>query len=274
MKEKIIKKPNFITVIQDCNDDATKGRITTRVQNLFEGILPSFIAVGSYSDLEAAGNLVDVLDASEGGEGVVLVNAAPRHGKGKKYENGVPFGYFYYKKTLVVLTIDDIILDLLKDLKITKEVFVFDIPTVVDEAVEKGLIEKWVAGKTKKTQFRSFEFEPRIANWIWNQEKFTTEKKVITGSHEHGQIWLVDNFGNCKTTLLASDLKGKEFVKTKIGKLKVYNWLSELPNDETGLIFGSSGLNQEKFVEIIIQGKRANEIYDLKIGDNIFGESK
>jgi hypothetical protein len=90
-----MNKINFITVIQDCNDEGTKGRITSRVQNLFEGISPSFVAVGAYSDLQAAGNLVDILDATEGGDGVILVNAAPRHGKGKKYENGIPFGYFY-----------------------------------------------------------------------------------------------------------------------------------------------------------------------------------
>lgn len=270
MIEKKINKPNFITVIQDCNDEGTKGRITTRVQNLFGGRLPSFVAVGAYSDLQAAGNLVDILDAAEGGEGVVLVNAAPRHGKGKKYKNGVPFGYFYYKKTLVVLTIDDIILDLLKDLNITKTIKVFHIPTVMDEASKKGLVEKWVAEKTKNTQFRSFEFEPRIASWVWNGEKFTTETLEITGNHENGQIWLIDNFGNCKTTLLASEIKEKEFLETKIGKIKVYNWLSELPNGETGLIKGSSGLEKEKFVEIIIQGKRAVDVYDLKIGDNIF----
>ena len=136
------KKPNFITVIQDCNDEGTKGRITSRVQNLFKGVQPSFVAVSAYSDLQAAGNLVDILDATEGGAGVILVNAAPRHGKGKNYENGVPFGYFYYKKTLVVLTIDEIILDLLKDLGITENIKVFDIPTVMDEAYEKGLVEK------------------------------------------------------------------------------------------------------------------------------------
>ena len=77
-------------------------------------------------------------------------------------------------------------------------------------------------------------------------------------------------FGNCKTTLLASTIKDKNNLNTKIGKLKIYNWLSQLPNDETGLILGSSGLEQDKFVEIIVQGKKANEIYDLKIGDNIF----
>lgn len=59
-------------------------------------------------------------------------------------------------------------------------------------------------------------------------------------------------------------------IETKIGRLKIYDWLHLLPDGETGLVKGSSGLNQEKFIEIIVQGKRANEIYNLKIGDNIF----
>ncbi len=265
-----LRKPNFITIIQDCNDEGTKGRITSRVQNLFKGTMPSFVAIGAYSDLQAAGNLVDILDATEGQEGIILVNAAPRHGKGKKYNNGVPFGYFYWKKTLVVLTIDEIILNLLKDLKITNFVEVFDIPVVMDWAFENELIEKWIAEKTKKTQFRSFEFEPRVAKWIWMNYKVPSKKLEILGAHLNGQIWLIDNFGNCKTTLLASKIKGQDFIETKIGKLKVYNWLSELPNNETALVLGSSGLEKEKFVEIIVQGKKANEIYDLKIGDNIF----
>jgi len=274
MTKEVKSKPNFITVIQDCNDEGTKGRITTRIQNLFKGVLPSFVAVGAYSDLQAAGNLVDILDASEGGGGVVLVNAAPRHGKGKKYENGVPFGYFYYKKTLVVLTIDDIILELLKSLGITSNVEVFDIPIVMDEAVEKGLLEKWVAEKTKKTQFRSLEFQPRIAKWLWEGLSFSSEKLEIKGSHKNGQIYLIDNFGNCKTTMTVSEIEklknDKLEIETKIGRLKIYDWLHLLPDGETGLVKGSSGLNQEKFIEIIVQGKRANEIYNLKIGDNIF----
>ena len=269
-KKENIKKPNFITVIQDCNDEGTKGRITSRVQNLFKGILPSFIAVGAYSDLQAAGNLIDILDATEGEDGVILVNAAPRHGKGKKYENGVPFGYFYYKKTLVITTIDEIILEIIKDFGITDKIEVFDIPEVVDEAVKRGLIEKWVAEKTKKTQFRSFEFQPRVAQWIWNNEKIPTKTLEITGHHRNGKIWLIDNFGNCKTTLLGSELKGKEFLETSIGKLKIYNWLHELPDNETGIVIGSSGLNKDKFAEIIVQGKSAAQKYGLKIGDRIF----
>ena len=191
---KKIKKPNFITIIQDCNDEGTKGRITSCVQNLFEGISSSFVAVGAYSDLQAAGNLVDILDATEGNTGVILVNAAPRHGKGKKHDNGIPFGYFYWKKTLVVLTIDEIILNLLKDLNITETIEVFDIPEVMDWALKNNLVEKWVAEKTKKTQFRSFEFEPRVAQWIWNDKKVPSKKVKIKGKHENGQIWLIDNF--------------------------------------------------------------------------------
>ncbi len=265
-----LKKINFITIIQDCNDEGTKGRITSRVQNLFGGICPSFISIGAYSDLEAGGNLIDVLDATEGGSGIVLLNAAPRHGKGKKYENGVPFGYFYYKETLVILTIDDIILELIYGLGVTDTVEVFHIPEVVDIAQERNLIEAWVAQKIKTTQFRSFEFQPRIAYWLSIGEKFPTETLKIKGHYKEGQIWLIDNFGNCKTNLLASRLKGKEFLLTTIGKLKIYDQLAKLPDGETGLIIGSSGLGKDKFIEIIVQGESATKKYNLNIGDTIF----
>ncbi len=49
---------------------------------------------GAKSEIEAAGFLVDAIDAMEGREGIVLVNVAPRGGKSKKWENGAPFGYF------------------------------------------------------------------------------------------------------------------------------------------------------------------------------------
>jgi hypothetical protein len=34
---------------------------------------------------------------------------------------------------------------------------------------------------------------------------------------------LIDNFGKCKKTLIASEIKEKQFLDTKIGKLKIYN---------------------------------------------------
>ena len=76
-----MNKLDFITIIQDCNDKGTKGRITSRFQDLFCGVAPSFVGIDFYENLEAAENLVDILDLTEGINKIVLVNAAPRHGK-------------------------------------------------------------------------------------------------------------------------------------------------------------------------------------------------
>src|SRR6185312_15206020 len=94
----------FVTIINDCTDGNTRGRQETRVMRLLN-VPVSYVEIGNYSELEAAGNLIDILDATDGDKGVVLVNSAPRHGRGKKWPNGTPFGYFYYKNTLVITTV-------------------------------------------------------------------------------------------------------------------------------------------------------------------------
>src|SRR5688572_12965729 len=97
----------FVTIINDCKDENAFGRQATKAAALFGC---SIVTVGVDSDIEAAGNLIDCLDAGEGKEGVILVNVAPRHGDAKKWPNGTPFGYFLYKETLVVTSIDGLTL--------------------------------------------------------------------------------------------------------------------------------------------------------------------
>ena len=96
----------FVTLITDCKDDNALGRSTTRLSTLFDCNITTIGVNGWDADLEAAGNLIDMLDASEGKKGVILVNVAPRHKSGKKWPNGTPFGYFHYKDTLVVISVD------------------------------------------------------------------------------------------------------------------------------------------------------------------------
>jgi hypothetical protein len=133
----------FVTIINDCTDANVVGRQGTRVASLF-GVSPTYVGVGAGlqsdnsadpAELEAAGCLIDVLDAADEEKGVVLVNVANRHSKGKKWPNGTPFGYFYYRNTLVVSTIDGVVLSLVKKLKLVDFVFVMDIPTVLTELV-------------------------------------------------------------------------------------------------------------------------------------------
>src|SRR3989344_9103064 len=114
-----------IIIINDCRDANAVGRQIARAASLLGG---SASFLGVTSDLQAAGNLIDVLDALGENPGVVLVNVAPRNGKAKKWGNGTPFGYFWYRKTLVVASIDGYTLSLVKKLKVVNFVYVLDIP--------------------------------------------------------------------------------------------------------------------------------------------------
>ncbi|MBI1839007.1 MAG: hypothetical protein HYR95_01760, partial [Candidatus Colwellbacteria bacterium] len=100
-----------ITIINDCRDANAAGRQAARAATLLGGTV-AFIGVTN--DLEASGNLIDALDAIEGKGGIVLVNVAPRNGTAKKWENGTPFGYFWYKETLVLASVDGLTLSLVK----------------------------------------------------------------------------------------------------------------------------------------------------------------
>src|SRR5438132_688008 len=115
----------YITIINDCNDSNAAGRQQTRIAALF-GIQPSFISVGgdlnAGSELEAAGSLIDCLDAAGDAKGIILCNVAPRSNAGKKWFNGTPFGYFSYKQTLVLSTVAGHTLSLVKKLGITQEI--------------------------------------------------------------------------------------------------------------------------------------------------------
>jgi len=122
----------FITVITDCQDDNAFGRQTTRLSQYFQYPITT---VGVKNDLEAAGNLIDILDASEGSEGTVLVNVAPRHKEAKRWENGTPFGYFYYKNTLVISSIDGLTLSLVKKFSLVESINLMDIPTVLENEI-------------------------------------------------------------------------------------------------------------------------------------------
>lgn len=263
----------FVTIINDCRDENTMGRQATRIASLFPGAHITTVGIG-WSEIEGAGNLIDMLDASNGQEGIILANVAPRHGRGKKWPNGTPFGYFYYKKTLIISTIAEQMLSLVKKFDIADSLRLTDVATVIDLMITKGKLEKESRDRIVHSQFRSFDYVPYLARWIIDKEKFPTEaysfSNVADLSHS---IWWVDNFGNYKTTALPGDIAfapGKK-VATKIGKIICYERMKDVPNDEKGVIIGSSGLGNRRFLEVIVQGGVTSSAYfHLKIGDKIF----
>jgi hypothetical protein len=256
-----------ITIINDCRDDNAKGRQVARTASLMEGNV-SFVGVSS--DLEAAGNLVDIIDAYGEGSGVVLVNVAPRNAGARKWPNGTPFSYFWYKKVLVVASIEGLTLSLVKKLKLVDAINVLDIPTVVEIFVSKNLITKDVANYIINTQFRSYEFLPRVASYLLKNrdvESFRYDISEISDAPK--AVWWIDNFGNCKTTVLLDEINiiANSKVATKAGELNYYNRLKDVPDRSPAIITGSSGVGDTRFLEIVVQGESAAKKFNLISGD-------
>lgn len=261
----------FVTIITDCHDDGTKNRQTTRSASFFNTYI-SFVGLDSYNEIEAAGNIIDTLDAAEDNPGIIMANCAPRHGKAKKWKNGTPFGYFKYKNTLIVSTVDGYMLSLAKKFGLIDKMYVTDIPTVLEEMVKIGQFPEDMRIPVINTQFRSFEYMPRLAKWVHEGVNVPAEElpleEIADAPHV---VWWVDNFGNCKTTMLAEEIgheAGKK-LKTRFGEIICYDRLKDVPNGETGLIIGSSGLGKKRFIEFVIQGKSAAGKFDIKTGDTI-----
>jgi hypothetical protein len=243
----------MITIITDCRDDNAKGRQLARAQVLF-GEAVNFIGVKN--DIEASGNLIDALDAVGDGRHVIMVNVAPRNGKAKKWSNGTPFGYFWYRNTLVVATVDGLVLSLAKRFGVIDDLRVTEIAEVAPVMVEHNLIDEDQMEAVVKTQFRSFNYMPRLAKLLF--EKIEVPNDVLQVDEIEdvgGQVWWVDSFGNLKTTFIYEDqFTDGELVNTNVGQFIFYSQLKAVPDGEIGLVKGSSGLGKRRFLELMKQG--------------------
>lgn len=262
----------FVTIISDCNDPNESARQLTRANVLFN-CPANALRLVIYSDIQSAGNLVDVLDAAEGQRGVVILNVAPRFGTAKRWSNGVPFGYFRYQETIVVLTVNEWVLSLVKRLGIIEEINVTEISEVVDTLVSQKLIEAEKRSYLMETQFRSFEYAQKLAKLVLDGVSFPSKSLTINEKDglKNGYVWFIDSFGNCKTTLLKNDIVIPEdgYVMTKWGKIKYYERLKDVENDNLGIYIGSSGIGQNRFAEITIQGGNASSGLGINIGDTV-----
>ncbi len=254
-----------ITIINDCADANASGRQATRVSSLLHQPV-HYVPVAS--DLEAAGNLIDMLDAADGEESTILVNVAPRHGEAKKWANGTPFCYFFYGKTLVVASVDGLTLSLVKKFRLTDAVRLLDIPTAAKEFVRVGMIDEATYLHIVDTQFRSFDFTPRVAAYVREYGDLVSESYPISLiANAPRAIWWVDNFGNCKTTLTEDEIDlTSETIALPWGNFQYHRRLKDVPNHAPALITGSSGIGEHRFLEFVVQGGNAAGEYDLKSG--------
>lgn len=257
-----------ITIINDCRDDNAASRQLTRAMATLN-MPASFIGVKN--DIEAAGNIIDTLDALDGKDGVILVNVAPRHGKAKKWKNGTPFGYFWYGDTLVVSTIDGLTLSLVKKFGLTETVNVMDIPTSLSEMIARDFIPQSLMDEVTATQFRSLNFVPRVAGYLHKYRNITSEVLSLSEIEDAPQaVWWVDVFGNAKLTAIEGELDElAKTVEVNGEKIPFYERLKDVPNDELGVVVGSSGFKNKRFYEIVIQGASAAEKLSLTSGSSI-----
>jgi len=256
-----------IIIINDCRDSNARGRQQARVSALF-GVVPVFVGVSH--ELEAAGNLIDALDALGGEKGIILANVAPRDHRGKKWENGTPFGYFHVGSTLVVSTVDGMTLSLVKKLKLAESVCVLDTAVSVEALVKAGRVKKELKKRIVESQFRSFDFLPRLAAHLFEKGDIPYAPLPFENiSDIPPSVWHIDNFGNCKTTLFPEDVgfrPGNE-VLTRFGLLRCYAHLRDVPDGQQAFIVGSSGLKERRFLEIVIQGGNAARRFNVSHED-------
>ncbi len=261
----------FTTIINDCKDDNARGRQESRVGSLL-GTSLSFIGVDS--DLEAGVQLIDVLDATEGRPGLVLVNVAPRGGHTTQWENGTPFVYFWHHKTLVVASADGHTLSGIKAFSLTDSVNVLDTRAATTAMQNAGFITAEAAALIPTSQFRSFDFTPRVGAFMFQGNELPSEPyDVMNAPDLPPAIWHIDNFGNAKTTLTRDNINPAGITATKYGDLPFHQQLRNLPDGATALIEGSSGFGQTRFIEVMTQRGNFAHTHGANIGDDLFTDA-
>ncbi|MFA6475591.1 MAG: hypothetical protein WCV88_05340 [Patescibacteria group bacterium] len=246
-----------ITIINDCRDANAIGRQITRLSALTNQAV-SF--VGVHNDLEAAGNLIDVVDAFGDNPGMILVNVAPRNGPGKKWENGTPFGYFRYNKILILASIDGYTLSLAKKYELTKTITVLEASDTWDKLIADGLLPIELKDAMIRTQFRSYDFLPRVAAYLDRHHDLPgTELQMSDVPDAPAVVWWVDCFGNCKTTVWHDEA-------ATLNDLPYHPRLKDVPDKTAAVVLGSSGISKKRFLEIVVQGGSAAQTFNLASG--------
>ena len=264
---------NNIHVINDCQDANARMRQVARYGAYFLGA--NIVFAGVSSDLEAAFMLVDTIDALDGHAGVITVNVAPRNGEAKKYANGTPFGKIHVGDITIFASIDGATLRLLNKVRPNLQLCVYDIPEVVHRLTPDKDVQKHIV----LTQFRSFEFLPRLARAVVLQGVALSGHPMSLADYcvedACSVVACVDCFGNLKTTLLPEEVgfePGKSMelqISGSLIKVKGYMRLKDIPDGELGLTIGSSGLGHQRFLEVMCQGGDASKRLSAGVGASI-----
>lgn len=264
----------FITIINDCADQNAAGRQGTRVAALF-GVAPTMVGVrgtlDAAAELEASGNIVDALDAAGSARGAILVNVAPRSDDEKRWGNGTPFCYLWVGSVLVVATVSGYTLSLLKRLGLLREVQVLDLAGTVGRMCERSDVDPNERARIIGSQFRSLDFVPRVAHFLLEGGEPVAEPLDPTHVPDAPLVvWMVDSFGNAKTTLLGGAFAHEATIATAWGVLPVVHALKDVQNGTAAITIGSSGYGTDRFLEIVVMGGSAERVLGIRHGAKVF----
>ncbi|HSX23946.1 MAG TPA: SAM hydroxide adenosyltransferase [Candidatus Saccharimonadales bacterium] len=273
------------TIITDCADANARARQEIRFKHLF-GVIPTFVGLTAerdFQDLEAAGQLVDALDAADThttyrqAPNVILANVAPRGDDIREHwENGTPFCYFKLGANTVLAPYEGRALALAGRLGLVRTARLLDVPSVTRTLAQDGVIKKYIAKAIDNSQFRSLHFLPLAASELARGRSLPNEKLPVPVLSEPAPAaWYVDSFGNVKTTLLKSDLPFKPGrVITLAGgqKATCYRRLTDVPTGELAITIGSSGYRTRRWLEVVIQKGDAAAELGIKIGSPVLGD--
>lgn len=266
--------------ITDCTDPNATARLTVRLAALF-GQNPAVLPLTG-ADLErtAALTLLDVLRAAEhlgsaGGEPVViLVNIAPRDGA---WPNGVPFGYFRHGRNLVVTTLGDRVLSLVREYLGITDIHVTDVRTTLEAAAADwaDFTQKEI-DEIADSQFRSLWYQPLLAKWVHDGRPIPhTTSSIGPVAAEDVRVAVVDNFGNCKLDRPAAAIAGyapgrtlrvRDLADGRLHVVQCHSHITEVPHGVPALTVGSSGFG---FAELVIRGGNAAEYFGLYEGATV-----
>jgi hypothetical protein len=260
----------FFGIITDCVDSEATLRQQVMGQQV-HGILPSIAHIRS--GIAAAGHLISTVDVGRADrqcaqrEGYIIVNYAPRK-EDDENANGSPFGYVRIGRTHVLSTLGDCELSLVHQLDLASVVQVVDLDATALWAWKKGLIDSSEKAFIMEGQFRSLYFAQPALGWLKDNRDL---RQQVTRVHLISDfapavppcVWHVDDFGNCKTTMLDP----AEISRTRFSHLPFSKRLALAPDDHTPVwVVGSSGLRDKRFLELVVKNGRASDVLDLKIG--------
>ncbi len=264
-----MKTPS-IFAFTDCKDSNAITRLFARLTALFDG--SHIKTVGIDKDIEAAGCILDTLDALRVGQGdyIIIGNLAPR--AEKQYKNGAPFYIARVEKTIIIAT--KTCFSLLRKVGLVDTIGETDVETVC-----RAFLPEQESLRIANSQFRSFEYVPLLARFAADDKEIpTTPESLDAFSPEkfENQIWWIDNFGNAKTTFTNNEIKDK-IIDGKITFLiegtehilPFFERMADVPVGVVACIIGSSGYKDMRFAEIIKQGSSVAGALGLSVGNTI-----